>query len=165
MAKGNTAPKNEAPAEDADGVTFGGEGEESGFLVDLSGVSEDAGFPVLPRGIYSVTVDNLEFGMSSAGNPMWTWRFEVTDGDFAGQKLFYHSVFTEKNLPRVRKILMALGASELLEGPFNPPEIASSGMMLGRDLRVRVDVRPYEGRQTNNVRDVLPPTEGAGFLD
>lgn len=141
-------------------VEGGEDSQESGLIVDLSGVDENAGFEILPRGIYNAVVDDLEFGYSqNSGNPMWTWRVEVEDGDFAGRKLFTHTTFNEGGLPRTKKAIMRV-APELLEGPFDPEKVAESGVMLGKRLRVRVDIRPYQGEKRNNVREILAPGGG-----
>jgi len=64
-------------------------------------------------------------------------------------------------MPRVKKVISRV-APELLNGPFKPEEIANSGVLVGKPVRVRLDIKPYEGKPRNNVRDVLPPDEGAG---
>lgn len=153
------AKKKEAESEGME--TEGGEGQEGGLTVDLSGVDENAGFELIPRGIYNCVVDDLEFGYSqNSGNPMWTWRVEIEDGDFAGRKLFTHTTFNEGGLPRTKKAIMRV-APELLEGPFDPEEVANDGTMVGKRLRIRVDIRPYQGEKRNNVREILAPESGA----
>lgn len=139
------------------------EGGEAVNMIDLSGVSDDApGFEVLPRGIYDVVVDNVEYGISQrSGNPMWTWTFELDGGDFAGRKLFFHTVLTPEQLPRTKKVISRV-APELLNGPFDPAAVAAEGILLGKRARCRVDIRKYEGEDRNNVRDVLPPNAEAG---
>lgn len=162
MAKGKAAAED-APvaAENAAGVE-GGQ-QEGALMIDFAGVSDEAARPVIPRGMYPAVVDDLTFGFSqSSGNPMWTWRFEITgDGEYAGRKLFFHTPFVENMLPRVKKVISRI-APELLEGPFSPEEIANNGTLLGKACQIRVDVRPYEGKPSNNIRDVLSEVEGGG---
>lgn len=136
-----------------------GAGEDGdGFVVDFTNVSEDAGFAVLPRGIYDAQVDDLVFGNSqNSGNPMWTLKFEVEGGEFAKRKLFFHMVFAATSMPRTKKGLAVI-APELLTQSFSPKAVADSGVLLGRKVRIRVDIRKYEGTDRNNVRDVLPPS-------
>lgn len=132
-------------------------------VIDMSGVDENAGgFQVIPRGTYDAIVDDVVHGVSQrSGNKMWTWTLEVTTPEFAGRKLFFHSVLTPEQLPRLKKILTRI-APELLEGPFNAREIAEQGVLSGKQLRVRVDVRKYEGQDRNNVKDILPPSDDNG---
>lgn len=134
--------------------------EDDAALVDLSNVG-DSGFECLPRGIYSAIVDECTYGRSQrSDNPMWTWVFEVSEGDYAGRKLFYHTPFMESTMPRVKKIVGIL-APELLSTKFNPEALADESFFAGKPIRVRVDIRKYEGVNRNNVRDVLPPEGGS----
>jgi len=142
-----------------------------GLTVDLSSTDEKGNFEALPRGIYDVTVAQLDFGQSQrSGNNMWTWIFEIEDGEFAGRKLFYHTVFNEGGMPRVKRTLARLKTddgyeAQLLSNRFSPSAVAEEGRLLGARCRVRVDIRMYEGRKTNNIKDVLPAAggEGGGF--
>ncbi len=143
------------------------EGGEGAFVVDLAGVDEDGDFPVLPRALYNVSVASVAFVYSQAsGNPMWTWQLEVLDGDYAEQKLFYHTVFTDKGIARVKKALMILGMDNLLEGEFNPEEVADSDVLVGKECRARVDIQRFEGRQTNSVKSLVAadPDGGGDFV-
>ena len=140
-----------------------GENEDGGLVVDLGGVDDDGGFEAIPRAIYNCTILNLTFEHSQrSGNPMWTWELEVADGEYAGRHLFTHTTFNEGGLPRTKRAIARV-MPELLEKPFDPEEVANSGVMLGKALRARVDIKPYEGRKTNNVRDILAPEDGDGF--
>jgi len=151
---------NAAPAEASEAAQMEGGAESGALVVDLSGVSDETELPVIPRGIYNAVVDELTFGYSqSSGNPMWTWRFEIPDGEYTGRKLFFHSPFVESMLPRVKKVLSRV-APELLSGPFDPEKIADEGVLLGKACRIRVEIKPYEGKARNNVRDVLASEEG-----
>lgn len=135
--------------------------DEDSFVVDFSQVPDQGELPCLPRGVYDVEVDDLTFGMSqSSGNPMWTWKFAVDGGEHNGRKLFLHTPFAASIISRTKKII-GIFAPELLEKPFNPKEVAESGEMLGRKARARVDIRKWEGKNRNNVRDILPPAAGS----
>ena len=157
------APQEVGAVAGEEAALFEGDGSE-GFVVDLSGIDENSGgFTALPRAMYPSIVDDLTYGLSQrSGNPMWTWTFEIESGEHAGRKLFFHSPFTPNMLPRVKKILARV-APEVLAGPFDPKEVADSGIMVGKRAKLRVDIRKYEGQDRNNVRDVLPPDDdGAG---
>ncbi len=143
---------------------------ESGeaLMIDLSGVGEEAARPVVSRGIHNVFVESLDFGYSqSAGNPMWTWRLELDDseGEQAGMRVYFHTPFVENMMPRVKKTISHV-MPELLEKPFDPQKIAESGVMLGLRCRARIDVKPYQGKPSNNVRELLPAADedGGAFL-
>jgi hypothetical protein len=140
-------------------------GTEGGgaLVVDFSTVPDQADFPVTPKGIYPALVDDVTYGFSqSSGNPMWTWIFELTpEADAivegaAGRKFYFHTPFVENMLPRVKKVLARI-APELLEGPIDPEQVANEGTLVGRACKIRLDIKQYEGKPRNNVRDVLPP--------
>lgn len=145
MAKASATPANQAAQ-----VEGGGS-----MTINFADVPDETELPVVPRGIYPAVVDELTYGFSqSSGNPMWTWRFEISEGDHAGRKLFFHTPFVEAMLPRVKKVLSRV-APELLQGSFNPEQIANEGTMIGKACKIRIDIKPYEGKPRNNVRDVL----------
>lgn len=130
--------------------------EGDGVVVDLSGDDGDEGGrpEILPRGVYETVISDLTFEYSSNSNPMWTIVLEVSEGEYTGRKLWARVVFTEKAKWRAKKDIAAF-APELLEGPFNPEEIADNGELLGRAVRAKVGIRRYEGRNVNEVRELL----------
>lgn len=145
------------------GVDFSDGDDGESLVVDFSTVN-DSTFEAIPRGMYNCTVDELTFEHSQrSGNPMWSWRLEVADGDYAGRKLFFHTVFKGDGLPRTKKTIGRV-APELLQGPFDPEQIANDGTLLGRSVKARVDIRPYEGEKRNNVRDLFAAEEGGSFV-
>ena len=145
------------------GIDFEDTQSESGFTVDLNEV-EDGGFEVLPKGIYNCVVSELNFEYSqNSGNPMWSWVLEVNEGEYAGQKLFFHTVWKGKGLPITKKAIKEV-APELFEAPFDPEVVAAEGTLLGRQVRARVDIRTYEGTKRNNVKALMKAAEGSDFL-
>ncbi len=157
------AKANKKESKESAGVDFS-DGDSTGeaLVVDFSQVG-DSTFEAIPRGMYGCVVDELTFEHSQrSGNPMWSWRLEVEDGDYAGRKLFFHTVFAGDGLARTKKTIGRI-APDLLEGPFNPEEVATSGKLVGLRLKARVDIRPYEGEQRNNVKDLFPAEEGGSF--
>ena len=154
-------PKPEAKEEGFEGVDIGGGDQTSGLMVDLNEV-EDQAFECAPRGMYNCVVDELAFEYSQAsGNPMWSWRLEVEDGEHIGKKFFFHTVFAGKGLPRTKKTLKAV-KPDLFDAPFDPETIAANGDMIGLRVRARVDIRKYEGEDRNNVKDLYAAEEGSG---
>ena len=156
--------KAKAKEEETAAVDFG-EGASEGQLVDLSGVDDFGEIPVMPRGMYGCSIENLTYGLSqNSGKPMWNVTLEVTqDGEYLKRKLFTHISFSEGALPRTKRTISRLWPS-LLEGPFDPEAVANSGQLLGTDCRARVDIEPYEGKPRNRVKDLLEPESGGEFL-
>jgi len=149
------------------GVTFNESTPDEDLVINMNDVTEQT-FEAMPRAVYDTVVDSLEFGYSQkAGNPMWTWILEVESGEFIGRKLFFHSTFNEKGLPRTKKTISQV-APELLESEFKPSIIADTGILIGKRCRAKVSISMYEGKLRNTVKDLLAPVEGsgnAGFLD
>jgi len=171
MAKAARAKKaDEAPDNDyeEEGAGFeegqGSEGQEGHLIVDLTDV-EEVKYEAIPRANYPVVVNEVVFEYSQAkGNPMWSWQLEVEEGDYAGRRLFFHTTFNEGGLPRTKQVIARV-APELLEGPFDPEEVAMNGDLVGKRATARVDIRPYQGQKRNNVRDLLAPSDEGSFMD
>ena len=175
MAKKNAAAEDlgadEAQAE-TEGMTFGDDNEGEGNVVDLSGVSERGNFAAIPRGNYPVVVSELTYDTSQrSGNKMWTWILEIESGEYAGRKLYYHTVFVAESLPRVKQALMRIQledgsdyAKELAGSSFDPGQIADEGRLVGGRFSARVDQRKYEGEMRNNVKALYAPQAQEGFL-
>jgi hypothetical protein len=143
------------------GVDFS-QGADEDVVVDLSQV-EDSGFAPCPKGTYLCTTESVEYKISqNSGNPMWAWVFEVIDGEFAGRKFFYHTVFKGKGLPMTKRALARL-APHLLQGPFNPADPAIYTPLIGRQVNVRVDIdnKNKEYGPRNNVKDVFAVSDDA----
>lgn len=73
--------------------------------LDLNGLKEDVrdaesgggDYPDIPDGKYEVKVNNMELGDSKKGDPMLKTQFEILDGEFKGQKIFYNGVMQPQN--------------------------------------------------------------------
>ena len=136
--------------------------EGDNLVVDFNAV-EDTAFEALPKAMYPCTIAECEFGYSqSKGTPMWTLQLEVSEGEYAGRKLFNHLVFagaglgiTKQNLTRIRP--------DLMESPMDPKDEETIASMLGLAVKAKVTVRKYEGEDRNNVQGLFPG-EGDGFV-
>lgn len=136
--------------------------EGDSLMVDLNDV-EDVTFEALPRAIYPCVIADCEFLYSqSAGNPMWTLTMEVTDGDYAGRKLYSHLVFKGPGMPITKRQLSRI-APELFDGPFNPEDDDVIQKMIGRNINVKTQPKKFEGQMRDNVRDLFAASEEAGF--
>lgn len=136
--------------------------EGDSLMVDLNEV-EDVTFEALPRGIYPCVIAECEFSYSqSAGNPMWTLTMEVSEGDYAGRKLFSHLVFAGAGLPITKRQLARI-APALFDGAFNPEDDEVIATIVGLNISVKTQPRKYEGVMRDNVRDLFAASEEAGF--
>ncbi len=137
--------------------------EGESLIVDFNEV-EEASFDVLPPALYPVIVEECEFVYSqSSGNPMWTLKMAITEGEYAGRFLWSHLVFAGKGLPFTKKTLMRI-APDLIAQPFDPEDQEVCASMLGLELKAKVTVRKYQGEDSNNVRDLFLNEGGEAFL-
>jgi hypothetical protein len=125
------------------------------LLIDLGGV-EEAKFELLPAGWYQAEVDAWEFGPSKNGAPQFVATYRLLDPDRSKVKLKKWYTFTEKSLPFVKAELCRF-ARDIFGGQFNPQEVADSGTLIGREVRIRVAIGEYEGEKRNNIANVAPP--------
>ncbi len=148
-----------AKKDKAEAVDFS---EGDNIMVDLNAV-EDVTFEALPKGLYPCIIAECEFSYSQAsGNPMWTLVMEVTDGDYAGRKLYSHLVFAGAGLPITKRQLSRI-APELFDAPFDPEDDDVIQTMLGKDVVAKTQPRKYEGVMRDNVRDLFGPSDDSSF--
>jgi hypothetical protein len=149
---------DEAPA----GVMF--ENNQEGLVVDLAGV-EEFKYELLPKGKYTVIVEDNEFAYSKAsGKPMWSLRLNVIDEEYRNRKLFTIFSFAEKALPGTKAALAVL-APELLSQPFrvDDPEVVTS--IIGKYGKVQVAIEKQEGYdEQNRVKRWFQPDNASAFL-
>ena len=137
--------------------------EGDSLMVDLNEV-EDSSFEAMPKGIYPVIVSDCEFGMSQAkGTPMWTLTLELTDGEFAGRKVFSHMVWAGAGLPITKKQIQRI-RPDLFEAPFDPRNDEIIQSMFGLEVKVKLDTRMYDGSLRNNVKDLFANEGGDSFV-
>ena len=113
-------------------------------------------FGVLSPGRYEATVFNIsrEVGRSS-GQPYLSFDFKLKD---SAQHLWHNFSLQPQALWAFKRFLIAMGFSaEELAGEVDV-EIEE---MLGKEVTLVVTVREYEGKDTNDVEEVLPAGQGA----
>lgn len=145
-------------------------GSDAGGLVfDLTDVKENQGFEVMPKGNYPAVVDELEFGDSSTGNPMFTAKFKITEGEFEGRVVYDYWVLGGKGadfgLGKLKKFLSRIMPETDLSN-FNPQTFADEGSAIGRELVVSLKIQTqkkgdYKGEKRNQVADILAPSTGS----
>src|SRR5262245_44582908 len=102
-------------------------------------------FGPVPRGQYSCRIVNGElFNAKTTGTPGYKVSLEITDGQYAGRRLFHSFWLTQPALPGVKRDLPKLGMTELkeLEGP--PPV----GILVNCKVSLRTN---DQGQQFNQV--------------
>jgi len=132
--------------------------ENSQLIINFDDVSED-GFEPLPVGTYDATIGGMELKKSKAGNPMMSITFNVQHEDYKNRKLFTHFVLNNDiALGRLKRFLLnVFPDAELSNLDLN--ELCAGGTGLGRACTLKVTQRPYDGRMSNDVKEVLPPQD------
>lgn len=164
MAKDNTAAAAEEENTGA-GVDF--EDGES-YTFNMKETEEDSGFSPIPKGTYNVTIDEVKFGLSKAtANPMWSLTYSITEGEFAekNRKLFDILSLKPEQRGRVKRFLNRVAPDIAELESFDPKKIAEEGVLVGRSLKVRVDIEDgneeYPGKR-NRVKDHFAPGGTSG---
>jgi len=137
MGKADTKTNDDAGVEFEDGESF---------TFNMKETEEDSGFAPLPGGTYSVTIENCEFKMSKKGFPMWSLMYAVSDGEYAekNRKIFDIVSLKAEQQGRVKKFVKRV-APELAElETFNPKKVAEEGLLIGRQLKVKIDIEQSE---------------------
>ncbi|PFL21679.1 hypothetical protein COJ07_10350 [Bacillus cereus] len=70
------------------------------LAADVHEVEENGGggdFEKVPDGQYEVAVEKLELTESKKGDPMLMIWFNIVDGEYEGQKIFYYKVMQPQN--------------------------------------------------------------------
>ena len=138
--------------------------------MDLSDVSEEIAYELLPPGRYPAEIVEVEFGDSqSSGKPMLTWHFECegvsTEGKEVVRTLRYYTVLEGNGLSRLKKMVnRLLEENEPFDwSHFDANEMAEWG--IGRQATALVRVgrdRVDPSIKRNNISDIFPP-EGEEF--
>ncbi|MCQ6288088.1 DUF669 domain-containing protein [Bacillus cereus] len=70
------------------------------LAADVQEVEENGGggdFEKVPDGQYEVAIEKMELTESKKGDPMLMIWFNIVDGEFEGQKIFYYKVMQPQN--------------------------------------------------------------------
>lgn len=130
---------------------------------NLEGVDEKAtgGFEPIPAGIYNVVIEKTELKFTSEqsktpGAPMISWTYNVLDGEFAGRKLFNNTVLhLSFGQAMLKKTIMCAGLEVDMKN-FDIEAFIENGDAITGVMAVKVNVKPFNGKQQNNVVDILP---------
>jgi hypothetical protein len=134
-------------------------GSEDSLIIDMDEVEEQS-FENIPKGTYDCVIEACEYALSnSSGKPMWKMTYTITDGEFAGRKIFDLISFSEKAIPMAKGKIQRF-APEVLSKRFDPKAIADSGDLTGKALRVKTKLEEYEGDLKTKVANVLAPKSG-----
>lgn len=155
------ANENDISDEAYAGMVF----EEGGDLVvNLTDVQE-LKFENVPKGTYLAEVDECVFGLSQSSQaPMYSVKWKIVEGEYAGKTLMQFLSFSQKALPGTKTNLNRI-APELTTQSFKPKEFADSGFFLGKQAKIRVDLGDYQGEKRSQIKGLIAigAGEGSGF--
>lgn len=136
-------------------------GFDEGLVLDLNDIEERPEMVALRPGTYDVVVEECEFTESQKGSPMLRWVLRTQDEN--NRQLYYYTVLDNPvGKERTRDAIQRI-APDMDLSAFRPAEDADE--LVGRRARAKVLVKMYQKKRQNNVKDILAPTDGAGFLD
>jgi hypothetical protein len=137
--------------------------EADGIAIDTE---QDFSIKLLKVGVYPATIMECEYVKSqSSDQPMLTGTVAINtdEGDFT---LRYFLSFSPKAQAGTMRTIQTCFQDILSndyrnqQGKWLPKLVADSGVLIGREVRVNVNVRPYQGQKRNNVAGFLPPGQG-----
>ncbi len=165
------AKKDENTGFDLTGGAVQSATDTGGLVFDLTGVEEEKGFEIIPKGTYEAVVDEMEFTESKAGNPMITVRYSITSSEYEKRVLFDYWVLAgngaEFGLAKLKKFLSRV-CPETDMTRFNPQAFSDEGSAIGKLCQIVVGIQvqkqgEYKGEKRNVVKDVLA-AGGGSFL-
>lgn len=161
------ADKYDGIMEETEETMFMDDGDD-GFVLDMEEQEEESTFEPVPKGIYPVVVENVEFKTSSNGNPMLVATLTIPEsfGEFGNRKFWLNMVLNNNfGKTMLKQFLVRTGATEVLRdagielSKFNPKHFAEYGYGLNLECRVQVVVGSYNGKANNQVKQILPPAD------
>lgn len=118
--------------------------------LEFSNTEDVTDFTSVPAGTYLCEVSDARAGVTRHGEERWSFRLVVRDGEYLGRQAAWDSlIFSERALPRVRRVFAALGLPTEGRVRVEPKDLE------GR--RAFVDVRPAEYK--NELGEVIRRNE------
>jgi len=119
---------------------------------------------MLPEGEYPSVMADWTKAEASSGSPMIKVTWEVTEGDYAGARIFDNFVVTDRGIFRACLALKALGIPEdtYFENPSEAANALIRELKTGKGLTIVVKHRKGpDGQIYANVVDYAPLSGGS----
>ena len=130
----------------------------AGFEVDLTNVQESA--YAIPDGVYKAKCVDVTQDVSKSGNPMFTWEFEITDGDYRGKTFKSWTAITPAAMWKVAETVQALGV-----GQTGQVVKFKKGDVVNKLCGIVMEQDEYNGRATSKITRVLSLEEMANMAN
>lgn len=124
-------------------------------LVDFSQV-EDAQEPV-PAGWFECALEKFQEGdAQSSGEPIVTLTFTITEGEYAGRRLYRTHSLQSNALWALKRTCLALGASnEDLQGSVEIDDLL--GGLIGAQCQIKTKIVRVDGEPKTNIATLRAP--------
>lgn len=131
---------------------------------DLLKQAEASGytFSALPANEYDTKIASAEVRQTGTGKNKIVVRFQVTSGPFSGRTVFNDFVLSPGN-PNAMVIFFRQMAAMGLDGSYfaqNPPLSKVAADLNGREQRLRLGIRNWQGVDRNSVLQIMAPAGG-----
>lgn len=138
--------------------------EEINFA-DLLNQAEKSGFSfsALPASEYDTKILSAEVRQTGTGKNKIVVRFEVTAGPYQGRNIFNDFVLTTANSNAMVIFFRQMAAMGLDSKYFsrNPSLQQVAQDLVGREQRLRLGIRNWQGVDRNSVLQIIPAGGGA----
>ena len=135
-----------APAPTAGPLPSGSVASDN-FEVDLTNVQDNF---AIPDGNYKAKCTDVEQSVSSSGNPMFVWTFEVTEGDHAGFTGKVFTAITPAAMWKVAETVIALGV-----GQSGSVVKFKRTDVIGKECGVLIEETEYNGQKRSQISKVM----------
>lgn len=129
---------------------------------DLLKAAEDAGFSNCPPGIYDVRIVAGEAKQTSAQKDMIVVKFEIIGGPHGGRKVPNNFVISPENANALGFFFRHMRALGLDSVYFtkNPSPAQVAADLVGRECRIEVGTRVWNGEEREDVKKIMAPLAG-----
>lgn len=133
---------------------------------DLLKAADSSGFGQVPVGEYDVRVDNAEIRQTGTGKQKIAVRFKVTSGPHNDRSILNDFVLSPGNPNAMAIFFRHMGALGLDAGYFSqdPSLQRVAADLRGREARVKIAMRSWQGVERVSVEQVLPSRNGSGAI-
>lgn len=126
-------------------------------------------FELIDKGEYPCFVYDLEGKESSNGNPMIEVVLKIAKGEYKNRQLWTYLTLTAKAWFKVEEFFEAVGydIDDLPEEVETPEQVVAhiKDDVLGSKVKIKLEHRKYEGKDTENIKKVMKLDEDIGEVD
>jgi hypothetical protein len=135
----------------------------SANFADLLKAAQDSGYGNCPPGTYDVKVTDGEARVTGNGKDVIAVRFQIQGGPHGGRKVSNSFVISPESGAALAFFFrhmeaMGLDSSYFATNP-SPQQVASA--LIGRECRIEVGTRTWNGEERENVNKIMKPVAGA----